>query len=366
MKIKIFKKTILIATSLLLCSPNFANITINNFNNKKDISKYSENKITEEEIIQDIHSFKKEIENKDIKIHVKESEKGLEEWIANAGILYKKWLLKEHNAFNGIYNLKINLKEIFNQIIINENNIFGELNFKNINILNNYETMKKINLSDSLKNHPDENIDFFWKTNVNGFLTQKNTTTNQLGGSYKFTNLFSKTTTNKNKYFRHCIGGVDGLHTHDGGWAMAGSHHNYELQKSEYNTDAFINQGINIEIFNKKNIETIIKYFIDWNFPTIKNPNNKSGIWNNEDLIKEKYNSIIKFSENFLFLKEIKEVSKEILELEFLLKENEKLSFFQKKIILEGIYNINNFNFNDIQEVMIYKNNVLTNKNFHF
>ncbi|MGL4647569.1 MAG: hypothetical protein ACRCVI_02475 [Mycoplasmoidaceae bacterium] len=297
MSLLLFNTTVLISPLLCFNQKQENAIINNNYNKKKEL-------ISLEDAI---HNAKVVNENKVIKFHVKNSVNGVEEWVANAGYGYQKWSLKEHEAYSGINNIDINWENINKKINSLKLNYFGEPLIKDLLLHQNLVNKTKIDVGLSLKDHQRLSYQYEWKTTIKGELSQKAIAKNQIGGSYYFNKLASTSSTNANKFYQHCIGGINGLHTHEGGWAMAGSHHNFSLRNNHLNSEVFSIQEYDINIFNDANVTAIIDTFTNFNFPLSANLDNQSGIWNKEALEQHNYFKVLSFSKLFNDLKKIKD-----------------------------------------------------------
>ncbi|MGL5591499.1 MAG: hypothetical protein ACRDCF_02060 [Mycoplasmoidaceae bacterium] len=320
MKLSKYKKRIIVISSLSLCSiitSNLLNNVINIQENK--LSNNKSNKQVQTNIIADIN-------NKDISIK------------DNNFILFKNdidWKVRNYttlwnnggqktleylNAFNinKDINFKVEddlLKKLVDEINNDTNNFGLDINkqTKYIKSDNHFieETTKldpkfdRVFGSSHIGNCYWRGY-FNWKIYLLSSFKQMEITKNQIGGQYLM----------DYKFETNLLNDVEDFHIYNQGfdWQyFSGFDYTISVEKNLNNKKESNASSSNfmIDLFSSKNSENIIKTFLDINLPHMeKNPNNVSGIWNKNDLLKDNYVSIFKFSDDLKLLKFINEYNK--------------------------------------------------------
>lgn len=179
---------------------------------------------------------------------------------------------------------------------------------------------------------------FDWKVFLLSSFKQMKSTENQIGGQYVMDYKFETNLLNHIEDFHIYNQGFDW--NYFSGFDYTISTEKNLDNKKESNT---FNSDFSIDLFSSKNSIDIIKTFLSINLPYLENnPNNESGIWNKEDLIKNNYESIFKFSDDLKLLKFISDYIKSNNGKEFI-NDNE-MNNFQDRLIKSKIIKQKNDN----------------------
>ncbi|MGL4617432.1 MAG: hypothetical protein ACRCUM_04270 [Mycoplasmoidaceae bacterium] len=320
MKLSKYKKIMIVISSLSLGSiitSNLLNNIINIKENKLLNIKY--NREVQTNIIEDIN-------NKDISI--KDNNfilfKNIMDWkVRNYTTLWNNGgqkTLEYLNAFNinRDIDFKVDdnlLKKLVDEINNNINNFGLDINkqTKYIKSENNFveETTKLNPKFDRVigSSHIDNCYwrgYFKWKIYLLSSFKQIELTKNQIGGQYLMDYKFETNLLNDVEEFHIYNQGFDWQYFSGFDYTISVEKNLNNKKESNVSSSNFM-----IDIFSSKNSKNIIKTFLDINLPHMeKNPNNISGIWNKNDLIKDNYRSIFKFSDNLKLLKFINEYGK--------------------------------------------------------
>ncbi|MGL5640043.1 MAG: hypothetical protein ACRDCD_00055, partial [Mycoplasmoidaceae bacterium] len=179
---------------------------------------------------------------------------------------------------------------------------------------------------------------FDWKIYLLSSFKQIELTENQIGGQYLM----------DYKFETNLLNHVEDFHIYEQGfdWQyFSGFDYTISIEKNLDNKKESNASSSNfiIDLFSSKNSSDIIKTFLSINLPQMEqNPNNASGIWNKNDLIKNNYGTIFKFSDDLKLLKFISEYSKSNND-NFFNHKNE-LKSLEKKLIQSKIIKQKNNN----------------------
>ncbi|MGL5246245.1 MAG: hypothetical protein ACRC8C_01605 [Mycoplasmoidaceae bacterium] len=320
MKLIKYKKILIAISTLSFCSM----IALNGINNliiKKENKKL--NKIDERQIQTNIIS---DINNKDISIKNNNfilMKNDIDWKVRNYTTLWNNGgqkTLQYLNAFNVDKDLNFKVDhDLLKKIILeinNGTNDFGiDINKQTKYVKSDEQFIKETTNLDPMFNFVSGTShigncswigSFDWKIFLLASFKQMELTQNQIGGQYLM----------DYKFETNLLNDVEDFHIYNQGfdWQyFSGFDYTISIEKNLDNKkeSKVSNSNFMIDLFSSKNSIDIIKTILDVNIPNMeKNPNNISGIWNKNDLIKNNYGTIFKFSNDLKLLKFINDYVK--------------------------------------------------------